>query len=66
MKIGDLVEFTYGRVGGQIERIGIFAERGYYGIHKVISENKTYWVPEASIKLISMKRKDDVNDVKLN
>ena len=29
------MQFTYGRVGGQIERIGIFAERGYYGIHKV-------------------------------
>jgi hypothetical protein len=66
MKIGDLVQFTYGRVGGQIEGIGIFAERGYYGIHKVISENKTYWVPEGCIKLISMKRKDSVNEVKYN
>jgi hypothetical protein len=66
MKIGDLVQFTYGRVGGQIESIGIFAERGYYGIHKVISDNKTYWVPEGCIKLISMKRKVDVNDFNIN
>ena len=54
------MQFTYGRVGGQIERIGIFAERGYYGIHKVICENRIYWVPEDCIKLISMKRKGDV------
>ena len=66
MKIGDLVQFTYGRVGGQIERIGIFAERGYYGIHKVICENRIYWVPEDCIKLISMKRKGDVNDFNIN
>tara|TARA_Y100000592_G_C5401962_1_gene283573 strand:- start:15 stop:215 length:201 start_codon:yes stop_codon:yes gene_type:complete len=66
MKIGDLVQFTYGRVGGQIERIGIFAERGYYGIHKVISEDKAYWVPKACIKPISMQRKDDVNDNQVN
>ena len=66
MKIGDLVEFTYGRVGGQIERIGIFAERGYYGIHKVISENRTYWVPADCIKSISIVRKDSVNEIKDN
>jgi len=47
MKIGDLVEFTYGRVGGQIEGIGIFAERGYYGLHKVLFMGKAYWVPDA-------------------
>lgn len=62
MKVGELVQFVYGRVGGQIERIGIFAERGYYGIHKVISENKTYWVPESGIKTISAKRKGTVNE----
>ena len=66
MKIGDLVEFTYGRVGGQIERIGIFAERGYYGTHKIISENKTYWVPESTIKTISAKRKGSVNEKQSN
>jgi hypothetical protein len=66
MKIGDLVQFTYGRVGGQIEGIGIFAERGYYGIHKVISENNTYWVPEGCIKPISIVRKGTVNETKDN
>ena len=66
MKIGDLVEFTYGRVGGQIDGIGIFAERGYYGLHKVLFMGKGYWVPDACIKPISMQRKDDANEDKLN
>ena len=66
MKVGDLVEFSYGRVGGQIDGIGIFAERGYYGKHKVLFMNKAYWVPEQFIKPISMKRKDDVNEEWLN
>jgi hypothetical protein len=61
MKIGDLVEFTYGRVGGQIEGIGIFAERGYYGLHKVLFMGKAYWVPDPCIKVISMQRSCDVN-----
>jgi hypothetical protein len=61
MKIGDLVEFTYGRVGGQIEGIGIFAERGYYGLHKVLFMDKAYWVPDACIKVISMQRSCDVS-----
>ncbi len=60
MKIGDLVEFTYGRVGGQIEGIGIFAERGYYGLHKVLFMGKAYWVPDTSIKVISMQRSSAV------
>lgn len=66
MKVGDLVEFSYGRVGGQIDGIGIFAERGYYGKHKVLFMNKAYWVPDACIKPISMQRKDDANEEKLN
>jgi hypothetical protein len=66
MKIGDLVEFSYGRVGGQITGIGIFAERGYSGKHKVLFMNKVYWVPEQFIKCISMQRKDPANDVKDN
>jgi len=66
MKIGDLVEFTYGRVGGQIEGIGIFAEQGYYGKHKILFMNKAYWVPESCIKVISMKRKDPANEPLLN
>ena len=36
MKIGDLVEFTYGRVAGQINGIGIFMEEGKSGKHKIL------------------------------
>ena len=61
MKIGDLVEFTYGRVGGQIEGIGIFAERGYYGLHKVLFMGKAYWVPASCVRTISMVRESAVN-----
>ena len=66
MKIGDLVEFTYGRVGGKIEGIGIFAERGYYGLHKVLFMGKGYWIPCSAVKVISMKRKADLNEPWLN
>ncbi len=66
MKTGDLVEFSYGRVGGQIEGIGIFAERGYYGKHKILYMETAYWVPDSCIKPISMQRKDSVNEVKDN
>ena len=66
MKIGDLVEFTYGRVGGQIEGIGIFAEEGLFGKHKVLFMGRGYWVPESCIKVISMKRKDPDNEPLLN
>jgi hypothetical protein len=61
MKIGDLVEFTYGRVGGQIDGIGILAEVGLCGKHKVLFMGKGYWVPEQFIKIISMKRKEAVS-----
>ena len=47
MKIGDLVEFSYGRVGGQIDGIGILAEVGLCGKHKVLFMGKGYWVPES-------------------
>ena len=66
MKIGDLVEFTYGRVGGQIEGMGIFMERGSAGKHTVLFMGKGYWVPESCIKVISMKRKDPANEPLLN
>jgi hypothetical protein len=61
MKIGDLVEFTYGRVGGQIEGIGIFAEHGSAGKHKILFMGKAYWVPEQCIKVITMERTTSVN-----
>ena len=51
MKIGDLVEFAYGRVGGQIEGMGIFAGYGNDGKHKVLFHGKTYRVPEQLIKV---------------
>ena len=61
MKVGDLVEFSYGRVGGQIDGIGLFAERGYYGKHRILFMDKAYWVPDACIRPISMKRSSAVN-----
>jgi hypothetical protein len=61
MKIGDLVEFTYGRVGGQIEGIGIFAEYGSAGKHRVLFMGKAYWVPASCIKVITMERSTSVN-----
>ena len=66
MKIGDLVEFVYGRVGGQIEGMGIFMEYGTAGKHKVLFMGKGYWVPESCIKVISIKRKGDVNEEWIN
>jgi hypothetical protein len=61
MKIGDLVEFTYGRVGGQIAGIGILAEVGLCGKHKILFMGKGYWVPNACVKVISMQRSSAVN-----
>jgi hypothetical protein len=66
MKIGDLVEFSYGRVGGQIGGIGILMEYGTCGKHKVLFMGKGYWVPLSCIKQLTIKRKDDVNEDKLN
>tara|TARA_B100001094_G_C17481454_1_gene462121 strand:+ start:56 stop:256 length:201 start_codon:yes stop_codon:yes gene_type:complete len=62
MKIGDLVEFSYGRVGGQIDGIGILAEVGTCGKHKVLFMGKGYWVPDACVKVISMQRSPAVNE----
>ena len=61
MKIGDLVEFSYGRVGGQIDGIGILAEVGLCGKHKVLFMGKGYWVPAGCVRVISMKRSSAVN-----
>jgi len=61
MKVGDLVEFSYGRVGGQIDGMGILAEVGTCGKHKVLFMGKAYWVPDACIRPISMKRSSAVN-----
>ena len=61
MKTGDLVEFTYGRVAGQIGGLGVLAELGTDGKHKVLFMGKGYWVPASCIKRISMVRMSDVN-----
>ena len=61
MKVGDLVEFSYGRVGGQIDGIGILAEVGLCGKHKVLFMSKAYWVPDVCVKVISMKRSSAVS-----
>ncbi len=66
MKIGDLVEFSYGSKGGQISGMGIFMEYGTCGKHKVLFMGKGYWVPEQFIKVISMTRKDDLNEEWIN
>ena len=62
MKIGDLVEFSYGRVGGQIERMGIYAGTANYGMHKVLYAGKFYEVREQFIRVISVARKSSVNE----
>jgi hypothetical protein len=62
MKTGDLVEFAYGRVGGQITGLGVLAEVGTRGKHKVLFMGKGYWVPEQLIKVISIVRKDPANE----
>ncbi len=56
-KIGSLVEFSYGRLGAQIDGIGLLAELGYHGKHKIIYKNTQYWVPSQHIKLISQRRR---------
>ena len=66
MKIGDLVEFSYGRLGGQIGGIGIFMEYGTCGKHKVLFMGKGYWVPESCIKVITMARKTSLNEPLIN
>jgi len=60
-KIGDLVEFNYGRVGGKITGIGIFADYGYHGKHKILFMGKGYWVPDSCVRVISMVRESAVN-----
>ena len=61
-KIGDFVEFIYGKHGAQIKRRGLYAEKGYYGLDKVVHDGRAYWVNPDHIKPISMVRKTDVNE----
>ena len=61
-KVGDFVEFIYGKHGAQITRRGLYAEKGYYGLDKVIYDDRAYWVTPDHITVVSMVRKTDVNE----
>jgi hypothetical protein len=62
MKIGDLVEFSYGRLGGQIDGIGLVAGTINDDALEILFMGKTYRVHKQFVKTISMQRKDNVND----
>ena len=66
MKIGDLVEFSYGRVGGQIGGIGLIAGPINDDAVEILFMEKIYRVHKQFVKPISIVRKDDVNEDKLN
>ena len=66
MKIGDLVEFSYGRVGGQIGGIGLIAGTINDDSYEILFMGKAYRVHKQFVKPISIKRKDDVNDNQVN
>jgi hypothetical protein len=61
-KVGDFVEFIYGKHGAQIKRRGIYAEEGSHGFDKVIHNDKVYWVNPDHITAISMVRKGPVSE----
>jgi|TARA_R110000824_G_scaffold249901_1_gene438755 hypothetical protein len=61
-KVGDFVEFIYGKHGAQIKRRGLYAEKGYYGMDKVLHDGTTYWVNPDHITAVSMARKDPANE----
>ena len=66
MKVGDLVEFSYGRLGGQIGGIGLVAGTINDDAVEILYMGKTYRVHKQFVKTISMQRKDDVNEIKDN
>jgi len=61
MKIGDLVEFSYGRVGAQIDGIGIYAGTTETGELKVLFAGKAYEIREQFVKALSMQRSTAAN-----
>ena len=61
-KVGDFVKFIYGKHGAQIKRRGIYAEKGYYGLDKVIHNDKVYLVSRDHITAVSLVRKDPANE----
>tara|TARA_Y100000593_G_scaffold83069_1_gene156394 strand:- start:203 stop:394 length:192 start_codon:yes stop_codon:yes gene_type:complete len=62
MKIGDLVEFSYGRVGGQIDGIGLLAGTINDEVLEVLFLGKIYHIHKQFVKPISMQRKAIVNE----
>ena len=66
MKVGDLVEFSYGRLGGQIGGIGLLAETIADDMYKILFMGKAYHVHKQFVKPITIKRKDDLNEDKPN
>ena len=67
-KVGDLVSFSFFKTATQdnIQGMGVFAEAGTNGEHKVLFQGKAYWLPYNLIQPVSMIRKPDVNDEPLN
>ena len=66
MKVGDLVEFSYGRLGGQIAGVGLVAGSINDDALEILFMGKTYRVHKQFVKPISIVRKDDVNDYQDN
>ncbi len=66
MKIGDLVEFSYGRLGGQIGGIGLLAGTINDDMCEVLFMGKVYHIHKQFVKPISITRKTDVNDEQFN
>ena len=62
MKIGDLVEFSYGKLGGQIGGIGLVAAMINDDAVEILFMGKAYRVHKRFVKPISIVRKDDVNE----
>ena len=66
MKIGDLVEFSYGKLGGQIGGIGLVAAMINDDAVEILFMGKAYRVHKQFVKPISIVRKEDVNDYQDN
>ena len=60
--IGDLVEFTYGRLGASITRIGIVVGQSLRmtkdNVYRIRTNEKDYFIPRTKIKLLSKVEKD--------
>jgi|14BtaG_2_1085337.scaffolds.fasta_scaffold185847_2 hypothetical protein len=55
--IGDLVQFTYGRLGAVAKKIGFVAEKNRKvtsdTLYKIKAGEKDYWIPTSRIELLS-------------